>query len=66
MQNKEYVILDEQGGWLVNIVMWNGDTTIWQPPSGTIVKPFNEVDINELPVNPNIDQSSYPSSSTIL
>lgn len=49
----KYAILDLQGGWLVNTVVWDGDTEKWNPPFGTIAKIFDEVDIALLPVNPN-------------
>ena len=48
-----YAILDEKGGWLVNLVVWDGDLETWQPPAGTIAKPIAEVDIPNLPKNPN-------------
>lgn len=51
----EYAILDEEGGWLVNTVVWDGNPETWQPPSGTIAKSIKEVDINALPANPNIE-----------
>jgi len=49
----KYAILDEQGGWLVNTVVWDGDTEKWNPPFGTIAKLGDEVDFASLPVNPN-------------
>lgn len=49
----KYAILDEQGGWLVNTVVWDGDTEKWNPPHGTIAKISDEVDFELLPVNPN-------------
>lgn len=55
-----YAIIDETGGWLVNTVVWDGDTSKWQPPIGTIAKPIEEIDVNSLPTN-----QSSPSSSDI-
>jgi hypothetical protein len=48
-----YAILDKENGWLVNIVVWDGDTEKWNPPDGTIAVNVNEIDFSTLPVNPN-------------
>lgn len=48
-----YAILDAVGGWLVNLVLWDGNLETWQPPEGTIAKLASEVDFNNLPPNPN-------------
>lgn len=50
--NNGYAILDEQGGWLVNIVVWDGNLETWQPPKGTIAKLTSEVDFSSLPEKP--------------
>jgi hypothetical protein len=47
-----YAILDKEGGWLVNSVVWDGDLETWQPPSGTIAVPIEEVDFSTLPERP--------------
>jgi hypothetical protein len=47
-----YAIIDEKGGWLVNSVVWNGNLEDWQPPTGTIAVPFEEVDFQSLPEKP--------------
>jgi len=49
----KYVIIDEQGGWLVNTVVWDGNLENWQPPAGTIAKPIEDVNIVDLPPNPD-------------
>jgi hypothetical protein len=49
---EKYAILDEVGGWLVNLVMWDGNIQTWQPPAGTIAKLASEVDFNNLPEKP--------------
>jgi hypothetical protein len=48
----KYVIIDKDGGWLVNTVIWNGDISVWQPPEGTIAKPIEDVDFSTLPEKP--------------
>ena len=46
---ERYVILNEQGGWLENVILWNGNLETWQPPEGTIVKLESEIDYQTLP-----------------
>lgn len=48
-----YAILDAEGGWLVDLVMWTGDTSVWSPPEGTVAQKASEVDFPNLPPNPN-------------
>jgi hypothetical protein len=48
-----YAILNESGGWLENLVVWDGDTGKWTPPVGTIAVPVQEIDFSNLPENPN-------------
>lgn len=50
---QRYVILDKVGGWLDNVILWDGNLQTWQPPEGTIVKLESEIDYATLPVNPN-------------
>jgi hypothetical protein len=47
-----YAILDKDGGWLINLVVWNGNLEDWQPPVGTIAKRIEEVNISLLPERP--------------
>lgn len=47
-----YAIIDNQGGWLVNTVVWDGNLETWQPPAGTHAVPAEEVDFNILPPRP--------------
>jgi hypothetical protein len=47
-----YAIINEKGGWLENLVIWDGDLKTWQPPAGTIAKPIEEVDVTALPERP--------------
>lgn len=50
--NNTYIIIDNDGGWLVNTVVWDGNLETWQPPAGTRAVPIEEVDINSLPSKP--------------
>ena len=47
-----YAIIDDGGGWLVNLVVWDGNTQTWQPPAGTYAVLASTIDINSLPPNP--------------
>jgi hypothetical protein len=51
---EKYAIIDNAGGWLVNLVVWDGDTDKWQPPVGTTAIPVEDVDFSTLPINPEI------------
>lgn len=47
-----YAIIDATGGWLINLVLWDGDLETWQPPEGTNAVLADTIDINSLPPNP--------------
>lgn len=47
-----YAIIDNENGWLVNSVIWDGNLETWQPPIGTHAVPVEEVDFNNLPPAP--------------
>lgn len=47
-----YAIIDETGGWLENLVVWDGDLAKWQPPAGTRAVPASEVNFQTLPEKP--------------
>jgi len=49
---ERYVILNKEGGWLENTVLWDGNTETWQPAQGTIVKLESEIDYQTLPQKP--------------
>ena len=53
--NKPYAIIDNENGWLVNSVIWDGNLETWQPPEGTHTTPVEEVDFATLPLNPDKD-----------
>lgn len=52
--DKKYAIIDNAGGWLVNLVMWDGNTETWNPPAGTTAVLLKDVDISTLPISPDI------------
>jgi hypothetical protein len=49
---EKYALLDEQGGWLVNTVLWDGDIAKWQPPAGTNAVRLADIDLATLPPAP--------------
>ena len=49
---EKYALLDEQGGWLVNTVLWDGDIAKWQPPTGTTAVKLADIDLATLPPAP--------------
>jgi hypothetical protein len=49
---EKYAILDQANGHLVNVVLWDGDLSKWQPPTGTSAVRLAEIDITSLPPAP--------------
>jgi hypothetical protein len=49
---EKYVILNANGGWIENIILWDGNTETWQPPEGTVAKLASKVDFENLPQKP--------------
>ena len=58
--SQKYAIINEQGGWLENLVVWNGDTSTWQPPAGTYAVLVSEIDLSALPQKPQEDEEGQP------
>jgi hypothetical protein len=48
----EYAILDQPAGHLVNVVLWDGNTAKWQPPTGTTAVKLADIDLATLPPAP--------------
>jgi hypothetical protein len=55
----KYALLDEQGGWLVNTVLWDGDLSKWQPPAGTTAVRLEDIDLAALPPAPAPEADPY-------
>jgi hypothetical protein len=49
---EQYAILDQANGHLVNVVLWDGDTGKWQPPTGTSAVRLADIDLATLPPAP--------------
>ena len=52
-----YAIIDDQGGWLVNLILWDGNPETWQPPAGTRAVLASEVDFAVLPTAPDLSNN---------
>lgn len=48
----KWAIINEHGGWLENIVVWDGDISKWQTPAGTKAVKIDEINLSELPQQP--------------
>jgi hypothetical protein len=49
---ERYVILNREGGWLENVVLWDGNLQTWKPSDTMIVKLESEIDYEKLPQKP--------------
>jgi len=49
---EKYAILDQAAGHLVNVVLWDGDSAKWTPPTGTSAVRLAEIDLATLPPAP--------------
>ena len=52
MEIDDWAIIDQAGGWLVTVVRWTGDTSVWNPPAGTYAVLRSEINLSDLPENP--------------
>jgi hypothetical protein len=62
---EQHALLDEQGGWLVNTVLWDGDTAKWQPPAGTNAVRVVDVDLAALPAAPQPEAETYTAEQAV-
>lgn len=49
---EQYAILDQANGHLVNVVLWDGDLSKWQPPARTSAVRLADIDLATLPPAP--------------
>jgi hypothetical protein len=49
---EQYAILNQANGHLVNVVLWDGDLSKWQPPTGTSAVKLADIDLATLPPAP--------------
>jgi hypothetical protein len=49
---EKYAIINEAAGHLVNVVLWDGDLSKWQPPAGTTAVRLADIDLATLPPAP--------------
>jgi hypothetical protein len=57
---EQYALLDEQHGWIVNTVLWDGDLSKWQPPTGTSAVRLAEIDLATLLPSPAPEPEAEP------
>lgn len=55
----QYAIIDEAAGHLVNTVLWDGDTSKWQPPTGTRAELLANVNLASLPAAPTPESEKF-------
>lgn len=58
--NQRYAIINGKGGWLENLVVWNGDIGTWKPPTGTYAVLVSEIDLSALPQKPQENEEGQP------
>lgn len=46
-----WVIIGLASGQLANLVVWDGNETIWVPPLGTYAVPLDDLAADDLPQN---------------
>ena len=46
--SEKYAIIDQENGFLVNVVLWDGDLSKWEPPNGTTAIRLTDIDISSL------------------
>jgi len=49
---EKYAIINEAAGHLVNVVLWDGDLSKWQPPANTTAVRLADIDLSTLPPAP--------------
>lgn len=49
----KYALINNAKGYLENIVLYDGDTSKWQPPAGVTAVPLDNIDLAALPPKPN-------------
>ena len=52
-QPDTWVIISIANGQLVNLVVWDGDETIWVAPPGTYAVPLDDLAPGDLSSNPD-------------
>lgn len=60
-----YAIIDAAHGHLVNTVLWDGDTSKWQPPAGTTAVLLADIDLAALPAAPADETSTFTAEQIV-
>jgi hypothetical protein len=59
MNTNTWMIINNIGNYIENIIVWDGDVNKWTPPQGTSAVKIEDVDfstINDNPDNPEINE----------
>jgi len=51
-QPDTWVIIGLASGQLTNLVVWDGDETVWVAPPGTYAVPLDDLTPGDMPPNP--------------
>ena len=51
-QPDTWVIIGFASGQLTNLVVWDGDETVWVAPPGTYAVPLDDLTPGDMPPNP--------------
>jgi hypothetical protein len=54
MEIDDWAIINTAGGWLEMVVRWDGNTETWPLPEGTYAVRRSEINLNSLPLSPEI------------
>jgi hypothetical protein len=54
MEIDDWAIINTAGGWLEMVVRWDGNTETWPLPEGTYAIRRSEINLDSLPLSPEI------------
>jgi hypothetical protein len=54
MEIDDWAIINTAGGWIEMVIRWDGNTETWPLPEGTYAVRRSEINLDSLPLNPEI------------